>query len=311
MKLALPDLVTSSYFPAIAAVELGLFREEGLDVALEMIAPAPACYEALRHGRVDFVAGSAHLPLVAFPRWRGAKLLCALSQGTYWFLVMRSALGIARGDLAALAGRRIVAGAGIDLVLARLLVDAGIDAAAQGIEIGPLPGGVSPGVSFGVAAARAMVAGRIDGFWANGMAAAVAVDGGAGSVVLDVRRGDGPAAAFGYTAPTLATTERLLADAPDACRAAVRAIVRTQEALRADPGSAERAARRLFPPQEARLIRALVERDLPFYDPALSEGFVAGMNRFAHAIGLLDAPPASMRTDDVVAAGMREAWSAR
>src|SRR6516165_8593064 len=32
MKLAVPDLVSSSYFSAVAAVELGYFAREGLDV---------------------------------------------------------------------------------------------------------------------------------------------------------------------------------------------------------------------------------------------------------------------------------------
>lgn len=65
--MALPDLVSNSYFPAIAAVELGMFKECGLDVSLEMVYPAPACYDALRDCQVDLVAGSAHLPLGAFP----------------------------------------------------------------------------------------------------------------------------------------------------------------------------------------------------------------------------------------------------
>jgi hypothetical protein len=32
---------------------------------------------------VDFVAGSAHSALAAFPEWQGAKLLCAQAQGMY------------------------------------------------------------------------------------------------------------------------------------------------------------------------------------------------------------------------------------
>jgi NitT/TauT family transport system substrate-binding protein len=39
MKLAVPDLISNSYFPAAAAVELGFFREEGLDVSLELVFP--------------------------------------------------------------------------------------------------------------------------------------------------------------------------------------------------------------------------------------------------------------------------------
>ena len=86
MKIALPDLVSNSYFPAIAAVELGFFKRHGLDATHELIFPVPDAFQALSDGKVDLVAGAAHGPLWAFPRWRGCKLVCALSQGMYWSL---------------------------------------------------------------------------------------------------------------------------------------------------------------------------------------------------------------------------------
>ena len=107
MKIAVPDLISNSYFPAVAAVELGLFREEGLDVDLEMIFPVSKAYEALRDGSIDIVAGSAHSALSAFPEWKGVRLLCAQAQGMYWFLVMRADLKPVRGDLSVVKGRRI------------------------------------------------------------------------------------------------------------------------------------------------------------------------------------------------------------
>ena len=88
MKLAVPDLISNSYFPAVAAVELGFFKQEGLDVELELVFPVDKAYRALRDGTVDFVGGSAHSTLAAFPEWQGAKLLCAQAQGMYWFLIM-------------------------------------------------------------------------------------------------------------------------------------------------------------------------------------------------------------------------------
>jgi len=48
MRLALPDLISNSYFPAVAAIELGFFAEEGLDVELEVIFPVDKAYAALR-----------------------------------------------------------------------------------------------------------------------------------------------------------------------------------------------------------------------------------------------------------------------
>ena len=92
MKLAVPDLISNSYFPAVAAVALGFFEEEGLEVSLELIFPVDEAYRAMRDGRVDFVAGSAHSALAAFPEWQGAKLLCAQAQGMYWFLIMHADL---------------------------------------------------------------------------------------------------------------------------------------------------------------------------------------------------------------------------
>ena len=81
IKLAIPDLISNSYFPAVAAVELGCFRDEGLDASIELIFPVDKAYAALRDGAVEFVGGSAHSALAAFPEWRGAKLLCAQAQG--------------------------------------------------------------------------------------------------------------------------------------------------------------------------------------------------------------------------------------
>ena len=290
MRLAVPDMISNSYFPSISAVELGDFAEQGLDVSHELIYPVDKCYGALRDGAVDFVGGSAHAVLSAFPRWEGARLLCALSQGMYWFLVMRADEGHARGDLGAVRGKKIGAAPWVDIGLKRMLTEGGIDLERDGVEIAPVPGTSGPRVSFGVTAARALEEGLLDGFWANGMGAEIAVTRGVGTIVADVRRGDGPKPAFNYTQPVLVATDRLIADRPDDAAAAVRAIVSTQNGLKQDVGRATGIGEKLFGPDEAKLIARVVERDLPFYDPAISEGFVEGMNAFALDMGILDRP---------------------
>ena len=134
MKLAVPDLISNSYFPAAAAVELGFFRREGLDVSLELIFPVDKAYQALREGAVDFVGGSAHSALAAFPEWDGVKLICAQAQGMYWFLVMRSDLKPTRGDLEVVRGRRIGAAPWVEMGLRQLLIRAGIDPQRDGVD---------------------------------------------------------------------------------------------------------------------------------------------------------------------------------
>ena len=60
MKLAVPDLVSSSYFSAVAAVELGYFAREGLDVP-------PA-----RHRHRLGIGGHSGLPSSESRRVRGS-----------------------------------------------------------------------------------------------------------------------------------------------------------------------------------------------------------------------------------------------
>jgi ABC-type nitrate/sulfonate/bicarbonate transport system substrate-binding protein len=290
MKLAVPDLISNSYFPAVAAVALGFFKEEGLDVSLELMFPVDRAYREMRDGHIDFVGGSAHSALAAFPEWEGAKLLCAQAQGMYWFLVMRADLGARRGDVGVVKGRSIGAAPWVEMGLRRLLTEAGIDLEHDRVTIAPVPGasGSEGGiVNFGLTAAKALEDGLIDGFWANGMGTEVAVRRGVGTVVLDVRRGDGPKGCFNYTMSALATTDRLIGQSPDVAAAAVRALVKTQNALKADVSRSTEVGRKLFPPQEAELIADLIRRDLPYYDPSISPEFVAGMNQFARDIGIL------------------------
>ncbi|MFL6821220.1 MAG: ABC transporter substrate-binding protein [Xanthobacteraceae bacterium] len=287
MKLAVPDMISNSYFPAIAAIELGCFKQEGLDVSLELIYPVDKSYAALRDGTVDFVGGSAHSALSAFPSWQGAKLLCAQAQGMYWFLVMHKDFGGKRGDLSVVKGRSIGAAPWVEMGLRRLLIEAGIDLTRDQVRIAPVPGAQGAGVNFGVTAAKALEERKIDGFWANGMGAEVAVRRGVGTMVLDVRRGDGPKRCFNYTMASIATTDRLIERSPEATAGAVRAMVKAQDALKENVARATDIGRKLFPPSEAELIAELIRRDLPYYDASISRDFVAGMNQFSRDVGIL------------------------
>ena len=291
MKLAIPDLISNSYFPAIAAVELGFFKREGLDVALEMIVPVENALAAMREGSIELIGCSAHLLVAGFPEWRGVKLICAQSHGMYWFLVMRADLGIGRGDLAALKGRSIGAAPWVAMGLRALLAAAGIDAERAGIRIAPIPGAHGAGINFGVTAARALEEGRIDGFWANGMGAELAVRRGTGTVVLDVRRGDGPKTCFDYTWPAIAATDALLARSPQTAAATMRAIVSTHNALKDNVELAFEVGRKLFPSTEATLITELIRRDLPYYDARISPAMVRSMTQFSRDVGILQGDP--------------------
>jgi ABC-type nitrate/sulfonate/bicarbonate transport system substrate-binding protein len=291
MKVAIPDLISPSYFPAIAAVELGCFAQEGIDATLELLYPVTKTYEALREGRLDFVGGASHAALYAFKDWQGGKLLCALAQHMYWFLVVDAKLPVQRGNLSIVKGLRIGAAPGPVDGLKRLLARAGIDP-EKDLSIGPVPGfTVGQTASFGLLAAKALEEGRIDGFWANGMGAEVAVKRGIGTLVLDARR-EASEEAKGYTFPALVTSDSIIEKNPNAARGAIKAIKAAQQLLKGDPARATEVGRKLFPPTEADMIAELVRRDLPYYEAAISPGAVESMNRFARELGLLSGPVA-------------------
>jgi ABC-type nitrate/sulfonate/bicarbonate transport system substrate-binding protein len=168
-----------------------------------------------------------------------------------------------------------------------------------------VPGAAGAGTNFGLTAAKALEERKIDGFWANGMGAEVAVRRGVGTIVLDVRRGDGPKRCFNFTAATIATSDALIARAPHQVAAAVRALVKTQAALQANVERAAEVGKKLFPPSEAALIIELIRRDLPYYEAALSPEFVAGMTAFARGQGLL---AGSVPYTDIVATQFAPLW---
>ena len=305
MRIAAVDLVSNTCFPALAADELGFFREEGLDAHIELVS-AMGSTRALREGSADaMIAGSVFDVLTEFKDWNGAKVCVALSQGTPWLLTVRSDLAVDRGDVRALKGLRFTAAEGPDLAFKHMLRSGGIDPDGE-IEIIELPGAKDRHVSFGVFAAQGLVEGKIDGFWSNAMGAETAVTSGVGKVHVDVRRGDDPGDVRFATFAGLATTDDYLSREPDAIDAAVRAIVKAQRALRENPALAREVGDRKFPAESAALITNIVERDAQFYDPVISEIAVQRMNDFAQTVGQLSGPVAY---DQVVATRCRPLWT--
>ena len=124
-------------------------------------------------------------------------------------------------------------------------------------------------------------------------------------MVIDARRGDGPSTAFNFTMPALITSQKMIDDEPDACAAAVRALVKTQKALREDVSLATEVGKKRFPEPEAGLIAQVVERDLPFYTAAITEDFVVGMNKFQKDVGLVTG---DFKYEQVVATQFMSEW---
>ena len=243
---------------------------------------------ALRDGAVDFVGGSAHSALAAFPQWQGVKLLCAQAQGMYWFLVMRADLGAKRGDLSVVKGRSIGAAPWVEMGLRRLLIEAGIDLGARWRARSRRCRARSGPASISASlpprrwrSARSTASGRTA--WAPRWRC----DAASAPSCSTCAAATGPKRCFNYTMAAIATTDALIERSPATAAAAVRAITKTHAALKQDVTLATKVGQKLFPPPQAELIAELIRRDLPYYDTTISRDFVAGMNAFARDIGIL------------------------
>jgi len=305
-RLMVADVDSPSYFVATAAAKLGFFAQEGIDVEFEAVYGAKYGPERLRDGTLHFLGGPAYVATRAFPAWKGAKLLCALSQYSYWFMAVRADLDIKRGDLNAVKGLRIACSPTFpEMGLRYMLAEAGIDPARDNIGIVASP--TAPGQEHlkGRDGVVAIEQGVADGYWGNGMRVAIGESLGVAKLHLDLRRGDGPPGARFYNFAALTASERLIKERPEVAAGAVRAIVKAQQALRAEPSLATGIGERLFPPEEAALIAGLVAKDAPFYDAGIAPEAIDGLNAFAVANGLLAQPVPYER---LVATQFRDLW---
>jgi NitT/TauT family transport system substrate-binding protein len=309
LRLAVADLDSPSYFVATAAVELGFFKEEGIDIALDRVFGAADGPERLREGDLHFFGGPAYAATRAFPGWKGAKLLCALAQYSYWFLAVRADLDVARGDVSALKGLRIASSMAFPVMgLRHLLAQSGIDLERDRVQIVPGRPARHDKHVMGRSGVDAIEQGVADAYWGNGMRVAIGEKLGLAKLHLDLRRGDGPPGARFYNFAALTATERLIGEQPEIAAGAVRAIVKAQHALKTDPSRATAIAERLFPAEEVPLISTLIARDAPFYNAAISPEAVDGLNKFALANGLLTEP---LPYDRLVASQFRDLWDGK
>jgi NitT/TauT family transport system substrate-binding protein len=304
-QLMVSDLGSPSYFVATAAVSLGYFREEGIETG--RVEGDMTHTSGLRDGSFHFYGGPAYGPLRAFPNFEGMKLLCALSQYSYWFMGIRADLDVKRGDINALKGLRISSSkASPRHGLKQMLIDAGIDFERDNVKIVDSPSQGRQQMLRGSDGIVAFQQGISDAFWGNGMRLEMGIRSGLAKLHIDLRRGDGPPEARYYNFPALAASQRLIEERPEIAAAAVRAVVKAQKALRADPSLAKKVGDDVFPGEEAELITGLVERDAPYYDATITPEAVDGLNKFCVRRGLLTRP---VPYEDLVAVQYRDLWN--
>src|SRR4029078_10086728 len=140
LRLMVADVDSPSYFVATAAVELGFFKEEGLNVELELVYGARSGPERLRDGTLHFFGGPGYAATRAVPAWKGARLLCALAQYSYWFMAVRSDLRVKRGDMNAIKGLPISSSTALrHMALKHMLAEAGSNLERDKVQIIPSP----------------------------------------------------------------------------------------------------------------------------------------------------------------------------
>ena len=77
LRIAVPDLVSNSYFPIIAAVEMGFFQTRRLRRFGRFAVPHSKNFPSVAPWRARLCRRFGDATMLAFPEWQGAKLLAA------------------------------------------------------------------------------------------------------------------------------------------------------------------------------------------------------------------------------------------
>jgi len=244
-RLMVADVDSPSYFVATAAAKLGFFAQEGINVEFEPVYGAKYGPERLRDGTLHFLGGPAYVATRAFPGWKGAKLLCALSQYSYWFMAVRADLEVKRGDITAVKGLRIACSPTFpEMGLRYMLAEAGIDPTHDNVRIVATPTAHGQEHLKGRDGVVAIEQGIADGYWGNGMRVAIGESLGVAKLHLDLRRGDGPPGARWYNFAALTTTEQLVREQPQVANMPGVAPKPCNRSSRTAPFASRRPARR-------------------------------------------------------------------
>src|SRR5262249_62230373 len=93
-RIWVPDLDSPSYFVAVAAVELGLFKHEGIDI--EFVYNTLQGPELMRDGKLDFIGGPPYLGTPAGPPPESGHTLFPPPPHSSLFLAPRAAPDVQR-----------------------------------------------------------------------------------------------------------------------------------------------------------------------------------------------------------------------
>src|SRR5436305_5288245 len=121
------------------------------------------------------------------------------------------------------------------MALRHMLAEAGIDLERDKIAIVPPPPPYGDKGFMARNGVDAIIQNKADAYWGNGMRVALGEHLGLAKLHLDLRRGDGPEGARYYNFAALTAPERLISEHPEVAAGAIRAIVKAQKALKANP----------------------------------------------------------------------------
>src|SRR6266478_8012280 len=134
------------------------------------------------------------------------------------------------------------------------LAGAGIDLERDNVRIVPPPPPYGDKGFMARNGVDSIIQNTADAYWGNGMRVAIGERLGIAKLHLDLRRGDGPPGARHYNFAALTAHERITSEHREVAAGAIRAIVKAQKTLKADPSISTEVGQRLFPADEAELI---------------------------------------------------------
>ncbi len=289
------------FLPVWVAKEGGFFAKEGINAEVLFFSSGTEMTAAMLSQSVQFASTMADRPMLLRERGQQTRHLIALTTQAPYSLVVPIGSPIARGDLAALKGKRIAItqkGSATDVAMRAILRPSGIDPDKDVVlmALGPHENGIA-----------ALKAGQVDAVILSEPATTVAISKEKlGKVILDLRQGDGPAGASRSTFATLQATEEFVKGNPEVIGRVISALCKATKAVREDPRKFVPVAKKYFPNVEDDVLERALLGESSSYGSEITAEMIKSVSDINVAVAVIKGPHGL--EDVVVAAEHRSHW---
>ncbi len=284
----------------LAAKELGYFQAEGVDVELLQFQGGSEVTAAMLGRSIDIQTTTTDRPILLAEKGQKTKNLVSIIDRVAQTVIVRNDENVAYGDLKGLKGKKLgitTPGSGTDVYLRYYLKTAGLDPDKDVSIIG---------VGTPANMIAALQSKQVDGLNAIEPAASQALDVmKIAKPVLDVAK-DGPGIFKAMPFLSLSATSQWIDSHPELAKKVIRAQVKANNDMRADPQKVVPVAKKYFEKIDPALAETILKKQSPYWVSVITPDEIKAAVQVNREVGLVTKDVTY--EDVVVGQPMRDLW---